>query len=50
MNKGWKLIGNVVVIICAIILIWFVASYFDTIMTNTTSEDVASWNAFEILF
>lgn len=47
---GKKIIGKVILIICAIILLWFAASYIDVVLTNTTPEDVAPWNAFALLF
>ena len=49
MNKVKKVIENVMVILCVALAIWFIISFVEVNMKNSTENPVySSWNFFEI--
>lgn len=45
-----KIFSRTITIICAIALIWFVASFVDVNVHNMSDFDYAAWNMFQIIF
>ena len=49
MNKVKKVIENVIIILCVALTIWFIISFVEVNMKNSTENPVySSWNFFEI--
>ena len=49
MDKVKKVIENVIIILCVALTIWFIISFVEVNMKNSTENPVySSWNFFEI--
>ena len=49
MNKVKKVIENVIIILCVALTIWFIISFVEVNMKNSTENPVySSWNFFEV--
>ena len=49
MNKVIKVIENVAFVLCIILAVWFICSFVEVNMKNTTENPIySSWNFFEI--